>query len=266
VATVGPDRILKSDIQHAISKMHLPNGVPDSVPSDVLNRLIERALIAQEAEREGLAQEPSIKKRIEADRERILRHTLIKRKVDSMVKVSDADIRNYYDKHKAEIKQPGFVIVRQLILPDMTIASKIKKVFRQKHGFRKEIGQYKGGSVGKIFEGTVPPQFVKLFFGLPAGTVSGPLSLKDGVHYFKIDQVEPGKFLSFDEAKSGIGQYLSSRQKQDRYQAFLNSIRAKTKININQKSLGEVYSALNPSKPAVSEGPASAPAGSTAGK
>lgn len=248
VATVGDESISKADIQEAISKMQLPGKVPDSVPSDILNRLIERKLIAQEAEKEGLAQEPSIKKKIEADRERILRRTLIKRKVDGMVKVTDADIRNYYDKHKAEIKQPGFVVVRQLILPDSDTAKKISRKLHKKNGFQKAIEHYKGGPVGKIFEGTVPPQFVKLFFNLPAGTVTGPLALKDGVHYFKIDQVEPGKLLSFEEAKSGIAQYLSSRQKQDRYQAFLNTLRAKTKIDINQKRLGEVFTALNPEK------------------
>jgi len=268
VATVGDESISKTDIKDAISKMQLPGKIPDSVPSDILNRLIERKLIDQEAEKEGLAQEPSIKKKIEADRERILRRTLIKRKVDGMVKVTDADIRNYYDKHKAEIKQPGFVVVRQLILPDMETAKKISKKLHRKNGFHTAIKHYTGGPVGKIFEGTVPPQFVKLFFNLPAGTVTGPLSLKDGVHFFKIDQVEPGKLLSFDEAKSGIAQYLSSRQKQDRYQAFLNTLRAKTKIDINQKRLGEVFTALNPEKAAsVPGGTASPPnPGASTGK
>lgn len=267
VATIGSDTISKSDIQQAISKMHLPNGVPDSVPSDVLNRLIERSLINQEAIKEGLAEEPAIRDKIKADRERILRHALIKRKVDGMVKVTDSDIRSYYDKHKAEIKQPGYVIVRQLILPDMKTATRVKHALAGKHGFKKSIEHYKGGSVGKIFEGTVPPQFVKLFFGIPAGSVTGPLSLKDGVHYFKIDQVEPGKILTFDEAKSGIAQYLSSRQKQDRYQSFVNSLRAKTKINIDQKSLGEIYSSLNPKSSTPAGAPPSPPpAGAQAGK
>lgn len=262
VATVGDERISKVDIQEAISKMRLPSPPPASVPSDVLNRLIERKLIDQEAEREGLAQEPAIKNKIESDRERILRLALIKRKVNSTVKVSDADVKAYFDKHRAEIKQPGFAVVRQLILPDETTAKKVFREIHRKKGFRKAIDRYKGGTVGKIFEGTVPPQFSKFFFNVPAGSVTGPLSLKDGVHFFKIDQIDPGKLLSFDEAKSGILQYLDSRQKQDRYQAFLNSLRAKSKIKIDQKRLEEVFAAMGPAQNAS----ATPPAGATAGK
>ena len=248
IAVVGNEPISKTEIQSAISRMHLPNGVPDSVPSDILNRLIERRLIDQEAQTEGLAQEPKIRKTIQESREKILRHTLIERQVDSKVKVTDADIKAYFDKHRAEIKQPGFVVVRQLILPDAATAKTISPLIHKKKGFGKAIDRYKGGSVGKIFEGTVPPQFVAFFFNLPQGSVTGPLVLKDGVHYFKIDQAQPGVLLNFDQAKSGISQYLKSRQKQDRYQAFLNSLRAKTKIEINQKALGALFTSLSPPK------------------
>jgi len=243
IATVGDQKISKEELVRTISAMKLPSKVPASVPSDVLNRLIDRALINQEAEREGLATEPSISRKIRNSRERILRQALIQKKVDSQVHVTDADVKTYYDQHKNEIKQPGFVVVRQLILPDMKTAQAVAKTLRKSHGFGKAIHRYNGGPVGKIFEGTVPPQFAKYFFGLPAGKVTGPLALKDGVHYFKIDKVERGKLLSFDEARSGISQFLTSQQKQERYQAFLNSLRAKTKIAIDQKGLGEVMGA-----------------------
>ncbi len=255
IATVGDQTISKEDLMQAISRMNLPDKSPASVPSDVLNRMIEHSLIIQEAEREGLPSDPTISRKIRKSRERILREALIHKNVDSQIHVTDADVKDYYDKHKNEIKQPGFVVVRQAILPDMKTAQSVEKSFRQPHGFGKAIQHYKGGPVGKIFEGTVPPQFVKYFFGLPKGKVTGPLTLKDGVHFFKIDKSNPGKLLTFDEAKSGIAQFLSSQQKQDRYQAFLNSLRAKSKISINQKMLTDVVGTT-----------ATTPAGATPGK
>jgi len=243
IATVGDQKISREELVRTIAEMKLPDKVPASVPSDVLNRLIDRALINQEAEREGLATEPAISRKIRNSRERILRQALIQQKVDAQVHVTDADVRTYFDQHKNEIKQPGFVVVRQLILPDLKTAQGVARSLKKTHGFARAIQHYKGGPVGKIFEGTVPPQFSKYFFNTPKGQVTGPLALKDGVHYFKIDRVEPGKLLSFDEAKSGISQFLTSQQKQERYQAFLNSLRAKTKISIDQKGLGEVMGA-----------------------
>ncbi len=243
IATVGEQQISREELVRSISAMKLPAQVPASVPSDVLNRLIDRALINQEAEREGLANDPSLSRKIRNSRERILRQALLDKKVDSQVHVTDADVKTYYDQHKSEIRQPGYVFVRQLILPDAKTAGTVGKSLKKRHGFAKAISRYSGGPVGKIFEGTVPPQFAKFFFNLPQGSVTGPLPLKDGVHFFKIDKVQSGRLLSFDEAKSGISQFLTSQQKQERYQSFLNSLRAKTKISIDQKGLGEVMGA-----------------------
>lgn len=254
IATVGDQTISRDELVRSISKMKLPDKVPASVPSDVLNRLIDRALINQEAEREGLANEPDLSRKIRDSRERILRRALIDRKVDSQVHVTDSNVKDYYDKHKNEIKQPGYVVIRQLLLPDMKTAKSVETSLHRPHGFSKAIKRFKGGPVGKIFEGTVPPQFEKYFFGVPAGKVTGPLMLKDGIHFFKVDAVEKGKLLSFDEAKGGISQFLTSQQKQERYQAFMNSLRAKTKISIDQKKLGEVMATTQTSNAGAAPG------------
>ncbi len=245
VAKVGTREITKESLQSAIKDMNLPSSAPASVPSDVLNRLIDNTLITEEAEQEGLPNRPDIRKKLEDARNRILRQALIKTQVDDKVKVTDADVQSYFDKHRQEIKQPGYVEVRQVIIPDQKTADRIVSSLRKKKGFSRAIEKFKGGPVGKIFEGTVPPQFAKFFFGVPAGSVTGPIALKDGIHYFKIDKQVPGKLLSFDQAKAGITQFLTSRMKQDLYQKYLNSLRAKTKIAINQKSLGELMGAAS---------------------
>lgn len=248
VAKVGTREISKETLQSSIKSMNLPASAPASVPSDVLNRMIDNTLISEAAEKEGLANRPDLRKKIADDRDRILRQALIKSQVDDKIKVTDADVQAYFDKHRQEIKQPGYVEVRQLILPDQKTADRVFPTLRKKKGFAKAMKKFKGGPVGKIFEGTVPPQFAKFFFGVPVGKVTGPISLKDGIHYFKVDKQVPGTLLSFDQAKAGITQYLTSRMKQDLYQKYLNSLRAKTKISINQKSLGELIGATSSAK------------------
>lgn len=248
VAKVGTREISKESLQSSIKSMNLPASAPASVPSDVLNRLIDNTLISEAAEKDGLANRPDIRKKIEDDKNRILRQALIKSQVDDKVKVTDADVKNYFDKHRQEIKQPGYVEVRQLIFPDQKTADRVVSTLHRKGGFSRAVKKFKGGPVGKIFEGTVPPKFATFFFGVPAGKVTGPIALKDGIHYFKIDKQVPGTLLSFDQAKAGITQYLTSRMKQDLYQKYLNSLRAKTKITINQKSLGELMGATSSAK------------------
>jgi peptidyl-prolyl cis-trans isomerase C len=110
---------------------------------------------------------------------------------------------------------------------------------------------FKGGPVGKIYEGTVPPKFVSFFFGVPEGSITGPIPLKDGIHYFKIDRSVKGVQLTLDQAREGIRNYLRNRQNKTIYQTLVNHLRSTTTVQINNKALVSMISrAANAKSPA----------------
>lgn len=182
---------------------------------------------------------------------KLLRKALLKKDVDDKVKVTDSDIVNYYNKHQKDIKQPGYVDVRQVVFPDEKTAKRDFPLLKKKGGFKKVTKMFKGGPVGKIYEGTVPPKFVSFFFGVPEGSITGPIPLKDGIHYFKIDRSVKGVQLTLDQAREGIRNYLRNRQNKTIYQTLVNHLRSTTTVQINNKALVSMISrAANAKSPA----------------
>lgn len=72
---------------------------------ELLDELIDLELLAQEAERRGLADEPEVKAREEAIlREELLRE--VRQQVGAPEDVPEQEVRRYYEAHRAEFNEP----------------------------------------------------------------------------------------------------------------------------------------------------------------
>lgn len=237
LAKVGNTTISQADLKKKLKDMGLDSSKDPNVTSEMLNQMVDNSLLAMEARKEGLDKSPDFRKKIHEYEDRLLRKSLLKKDVDDKVKVTDNDIVTYYNKHQKDIKQPGYVDVRQVVFPDEKTAKKEFSMLKRKGGFKKAVRLFKGGSVGKIYEGTVPPKFSAYFFGVPEGSITGPIPLKDGIHYFKIDHAVKGVQLTLEQAREGIKNYLKNRQNKTQYQALVNHLRSTTTVQINNKAL-----------------------------
>ena len=237
LAKVGNTTISQADLKKKLDSMGLATSKDPNVTSELLNQMVDNSLLAMQARKEGLDKSAEFQKKIHDYANQLLRKALLKKDVDEKVKVTDSDIVNYYNKHQKDIKQPGYVDVRQVVFPDERTAKKNLALLKRKGGFKKISRKFKGGPVGKIYEGTVPPKFVSFFFGVPEGSITGPIPLKDGIHYFKIDHAVKGVQLSLDQAREGIQNYLKNRQNKTVYQALVNHLRSTTTVQINNKAL-----------------------------
>jgi peptidyl-prolyl cis-trans isomerase D len=70
----------------------------------------------------------------------------------------------------------------------------------------------KGGDVGWVVQGQMPPAVEKLIFGIGKGDVSDPVETPGGVQIFKIDDVRAEKNLTLKEATEEITQILKTDQ------------------------------------------------------
>lgn len=70
----------------------------------------------------------------------------------------------------------------------------------------------KGGDVGWVVQGQLPPDMDKLIFGIGKGDVSDAVESPGGMQIFKIDDVRPEKTLSLKEATPEIAQILKTEQ------------------------------------------------------
>ena len=70
----------------------------------------------------------------------------------------------------------------------------------------------KGGDVGWVVQGQMPPAVDKLIFGIGKGDVSDPVESPGGVQIFKIDDTREEKNLTLKEATAEITQILKTDQ------------------------------------------------------
>ena len=103
VAFVGDEAITLSEIEE--SYMMTASMRPEASRSEVLNTMINRALMLREAR----------KLRMEADNEDAVINEYIDLKVRAFIRISDADIENFYNENKSEFKGSRLTEVREQI-------------------------------------------------------------------------------------------------------------------------------------------------------
>ena len=89
-----------------------------------------------------------------------------------------------------------------------------------------------GGDLGYFEQGQMVPPFEQAAFALKPGEMSELVESQFGYHIIKVADKQTQRVVPLDEAKGQIEQYLSQQSRQAETQAFVNTLKAKAKIEI----------------------------------
>ncbi|HKH92618.1 MAG TPA: peptidyl-prolyl cis-trans isomerase [Gemmatimonadaceae bacterium] len=184
--------------------------------------------------------------------------------------VADADLRKFYDAHKAEFERAGRATVSVLTIPRVVTAADSAAVRDRVNQLRAEIvGGAKfedvakresadtlsganGGDLGKGVKGRFVPEFEKALEALKPGEISGPVLSPFGYHLIRLDS-RAADTLQAHHLLLRIEPSDSSQSKIDRLADQLSKIAAGSdqpaKFDEAAKTLG-----LTPFKVTVTEG------------
>jgi peptidyl-prolyl cis-trans isomerase D len=119
--------------------------------------------------------------------------------------VSDADLRKFYDAHKAEFDRPGHATLSVVYLPRVVSAADSASARTRLTELRNEIAggakfedvakresadsasATNGGDLGKGVRGRFVPEFEKALAALKPGEISGPVLTPFGYHLVRLD-------------------------------------------------------------------------------
>jgi peptidyl-prolyl cis-trans isomerase D len=176
---------------------------------------------------------------------------------DSAVKVSDAEVRTYYDANKKRFEQPGRAVVSLLSIPRTLTADDSTAVRNRLLALRDEIAKgakfedvakresadtvsgAAGGSLGKGGKGRFVPEFESAAYALRPGEMSQPVLSSFGYHLIRVE-ARKGDTLTLSHILLKLQQSDSSAVRTDRKADSLVKIAAGTSIPSRLDSAAKV--------------------------
>jgi parvulin-like peptidyl-prolyl isomerase len=164
----------------------------------------------------------------DAIREQLVSQALFK-KLTTDVKVSDSDIKQYYDTHKTQYVQPESREVRHILVTKKALADSLYQQLKGGANFAKLAKQYskdpgsaaKGGKL-TVSKGQTVPQFDKAAFSLKTGQLSQPVHTQYGYHIIQaLSAVKAATTTSLAQVRASIRQQLEQQKKNDKITKWL---------------------------------------------
>jgi parvulin-like peptidyl-prolyl isomerase len=185
-------------------------------------------------------------------RAQIRRSLLVIRFVDREVvgelKMTDDDLRRYYEQNPREMIRPERARVRQIVvrapvgsLPARAAArQKIEAVLKEikagrdfadlarRHSEGAEAAR--GGDAGWLTRGNGPQAIERAVFRLQPGEMSDIVETRVGFHLLRVEERQPEGPIPFEEAREPIRQRLEARERDAKVQEYLAGLKEKARI------------------------------------
>ena len=210
-------------------------GMPDNDQTRAMVReeLINREIIAQEAQRTGVGKRPEVQTQIDFARQEILVNAYI---TDWVRKnpLSDADVQKEYERVKGQAGDKEYRARHILVETEEQAASLIAEL--KKGGKFEDLASknskdtgsaQRGGDLDWAVPSTYDPQFSEAMVKLEKGKYTEqPVRTRFGYHVIRLDDVRATSFPALAEARPRIQQTLI----QSRLEQLVKSLRSKAKI------------------------------------
>ena len=200
----------------------------------------------------------------ETDVQNILRQQLvIEKAVAPMVHVTDADVAAYFAKNHATLDTKPQVRARHILVADQKTADMIEAKLKSGGNFADLAKQYstdpstkdKGGELGFFTHGQMVPAFDAAAFALPVGAISAPVKSPFGWHIIQVEERKPAVIATLKNSAATIRTTLTAQQQQQQIPVFLQQLRSKANITIDDDRFKDAFPPAAPPPAATSPRP-----------
>jgi peptidyl-prolyl cis-trans isomerase C len=178
--------------------------------------------------------------------------TMLQAEVAPKVSVTPEQVNDFYQKNPAQFQQPERVRASHILIgfpqnaddaaksAARAKAAEILKEVKAGKDFAALAKQHStdpgsganGGDLGYFQQGQMVPPFEQAAFALKPGETSELVESQFGVHIIRMVERQPGRTVPIDEVRPKIEEYLQGQGRQQQTQAFVDSLKAKGKIEI----------------------------------
>lgn len=256
VARVGGASVFASDVKReAIAQGEIGAGEPLDVSSPlfrrILDEVVDQNLLAAEAVKRGLDDDPTVRRRLAAARERVLADMLVENVVAGAT--NEAAIRALYadtqrlQRRSEEIRAHQIVLAGEAeartVLGQLAAGAPFEQLAMQRS--TDAATRFGGGDLGYFTLDIMPEPYAAALLGATPGRVVGPFRTDAGWVILRLDDRRPEQPESFEEVRPQLVRFLTF----DRIRQLLEELRGKAEIAV----------LLDAGEAARSQEPASAP-------
>jgi peptidyl-prolyl cis-trans isomerase C len=238
---------------------------------EFLDSLIRFEVLAREAEKQGLANDPDV----QLTMKKIMVQKLVQKRFQDPAAASlpDAELQAYYDQHKADYFRPKKVRVAAIVFnaPEGTPERAKKKDLAKKAlgklkveekkntlAFTQLVTEFSEDPASKATAGdlnfksqeelakTYGQELADAVFALKPGDTSGVVETKQGLYIAKVTGQQEEMNRTFDQVKAQISNKLSREKKTKEFDEYLKQLRDQANVQIDEKVLEGVQVAAAP--------------------
>lgn len=237
---------------------------------EMLETMIIRELILQEAKKEGVEKSPLVAEKLEELKKRVVVEAYLKKKVEEQSNLTDDEMKKFYEQNKDKFRSDNQVRASHILVKsekeaqDLLARLKAGEKFEelaQKHSM--DAANTKGGDLGWFSKGAMLPEFEKVAFNLKEGETSGVVKTKYGFHIIKVTGKRPAGLRTYDEVKDQLKTALLPSKQQEVFQKLKDDLKKNSKYTIKEdalKALGGTPGGETSPAPDAAAAPGSAPA------
>lgn len=249
---LSPETILASFREQTITLGEF-NQIWEEVPEDyklqldkslVLDQMISEKLLIQEAKYMGLEEDNDVLEQIKKITEQILVQVLIEREILDKIKVNDEEVLEYYEQNKDSFTEKEQVHLYNILLETEEEAQDVLEQLKAGGDFseiaiEKSAGPSatQGGDLGYLTRGTIIPEIEEVVFALELEELSEVIKTDFGFHILKITEKKPETVKALEEVKEDIIQTLLPDKQKEAFENFIEELKGKAAIEINEKLL-----------------------------
>ncbi len=255
VAKVGSVTITRDDVSRELK------GLPEQIQrmfegpegaEKFVDELVKKEMLYQEAKKKGFESNPDYQKKLEDFKKLTLISLLLEKEIEDKAKPSDKDVKDYYEKHKADLTANNQIRASHILVKSEDDAKKILDQLKKGGDFAKiakeksiDTGSAKnGGDLGFFSRGQMVPEFEKAAFNLKEGEVSGPVKTQFGYHIIKVTGRKEGKVVEFDKVKDLLTQKVTAEKQKEAFDSYMEGLKKSYTVEKNKEAIAAIGSSI----------------------
>lgn len=242
ITTGDFDRELKNLPEYLKAMADTPQG-----RKEMLDTMVVRELILQQAAKDGLDKSADIEEKLQDLKKRLIVESFLKKKVEAEAKVSDEDLKKFYEQNKDKFKTGEQIKASHILVKTEEEAKGILAKLKSGGNFEElarknsaDSSAAKGGDLGWFGKGSMVPVFENAALALKEGQISGIVKSDFGFHIIKLTGKRPAGIRPFEEVKEQISGAIMPAKQQEVFQKIKEELKKTATITIKEDVLNSI--------------------------